>query len=379
MHYKAIRGFNLPIHRYLGLWIGMVLAMVGLTGSILVFQPELEQASITWQHGVIVPQDHRLALAEVLSRLKAHYISEAPISILSIDFSRVPNLPDLVKIKNPVHESIEVLVNPYTGEILGDRRENNLSFKWIHKLHDHLLIGKIYNIDLGKIIVGVTAFLFLTINLTGTVLWDGWRKLKQGFSIQWQAKPRRIHYDIHKVVGIFAVVFLSLTAFTGFLWSFKLAKPIAHFVTFSHTDMLERLPTSIGSLNWDTLNIADILQKADAALPGAPTTRIKFPEKPGDSLKIHKKFPQERSKMGHSRVTIEPVTGNVLEVKNGLYLPLYQRVLLWFEAIHDGTFAGLPTRILYGVVGTTPLILFVTSLGMYIYRRPKVKKITLIH
>jgi uncharacterized iron-regulated membrane protein len=77
--------------------------------------------------------------------------------------------------------------------------------------------------------------------------------------------------------------------------------------------------------------------------------------------------------MGHSWVAIDPYSGNLLEVKNGLNLPPYRLILNIFEEIHYGTFAGWPSRTIYLLVGISPLVLFVTSLVMYSYRRPKLK------
>ncbi len=376
MRYKEIRQFNFPLHRYLGLAIGIILAIVGLTGSALVFQSELDHAAVTLQYGRIVPEAYRLSPEVVLNKVKTKTIdaNKEAIVIASIDLATASDLPDKVKIRLSNNESIEIFVNPYTGNILGDRPDHNL-FKWIYQLHDHLLIGKIGNLEIGKIIVGIIAFLFLVINLTGVILWDGWRKLPQGFTIQWQAKSLRLNYDIHKVVGILAVIFLTFTAFTGFLWNFKLDKPLARLITRSSTRLrpttLESKPTKDCSI----LSLTAILQIADAALPNAVTTKIKLPETPNEVFKVHKKFPQEHGQMGHSRVAIDPYSGEILELKNGLNLPLYQQVLDSFEEIHYGTFAGLPTRILYVLVGVTPLILLITGLVMYIHRHPKVKKL----
>ncbi|QZZ21900.1 PepSY domain-containing protein [Leptothermofonsia sichuanensis E412] len=41
-----------------------------------------------------------------------------------------------------------------------------------------------------------------------------------------------------------------------------------------------------------------------------------------------------------------------------------------FKKVHDGTFAGFPTRILYLLIGITPLMLLATGFFMYGYRRP---------
>ncbi|NJP08375.1 MAG: PepSY domain-containing protein [Leptolyngbyaceae cyanobacterium RU_5_1] len=370
MRYKDIRQFNFPLHRYLGLVVGVIFAIVGLTGSALVFQHELDQAAIALQYGAIVPKEHRLSPEAVLDQVNDRYAHQEPIAIAAIEIARSSTVPDKVKIKSVNGEPVEVLVNPYTGDVIGERHESTL-FKGIHQLHDHLLIGKIGNVELGKMIVGSAAFLFLVINFTGVVLWDGWRKLDQGFKIKWHAKPLRVNYDIHKVVGIVAAIFLTLTALTGFLWNFKLDKPLAHLITASPSHQDVKKSEANGVSGRAVLSVAEVLRIADAALPGAMTTKIKLPEKPNDVFKVHKKFPQERWAMGHSRVAIAPCRGNVLEVKNGLNLSPYEQILRSFEEIHYGTFAGLPTRILYVLIGITPLILLVTSLVMYTYRRPK--------
>lgn len=74
MRYKDIRQFTFPLHRYLGLGIGLICAIVGLTESILVFQHELDQAIVLSQYGAIIPQVHRLSPETVLERVNASYV-----------------------------------------------------------------------------------------------------------------------------------------------------------------------------------------------------------------------------------------------------------------------------------------------------------------
>jgi uncharacterized iron-regulated membrane protein len=373
MRYKQIRQFIVPLHRYLGLGIGIIFAIVGLTGSVLVFQHELEQAAITLRYNAIVPQPHRLSPEAVLKHVETHYGNQENIAIAAIDLAPTPTTPDKVKIKPLNQPSLELLVNPYTGEILGEANENRF-FKWMHKLHDRLLIGRIGSFDPGKIIIGVSAFLALVINLTGVILWDGWRRLHQGFQVKWQAKPLRLNYDIHKVVGILAALFLSLTALTGFLWSFKLDKPLAHWITASPPHLSIQRPASVGRPGQSTLSITEILHIADTALPAAVTTRIRLPEQSNQVFKVHKKLLQEKSTTGHSQVVIDGYSGKILEIKNELHRSSHEQVLNIFKKVHDGTFAGLPTRILYLLTGITPLMLLATGFFMYGYRRPDILK-----
>lgn len=41
MRSKPLRNFMFYLHRYLGFFLGLVLVVIGLTGSLLVFQHEL--------------------------------------------------------------------------------------------------------------------------------------------------------------------------------------------------------------------------------------------------------------------------------------------------------------------------------------------------
>ncbi len=43
MNSKKIRDLTFTLHRYLGLAVGLVLIIVGLTGSLLVFEKEIDQ------------------------------------------------------------------------------------------------------------------------------------------------------------------------------------------------------------------------------------------------------------------------------------------------------------------------------------------------
>jgi uncharacterized iron-regulated membrane protein len=53
---RKFRNLAFLLHRYLGLMAGFLLVFIGLTGSLLVFKPEIEQFIITQQVGSITPE-----------------------------------------------------------------------------------------------------------------------------------------------------------------------------------------------------------------------------------------------------------------------------------------------------------------------------------
>ncbi|OUL26107.1 PepSY-associated TM helix domain-containing protein [Nostoc sp. 106C] len=354
-----LRHLAFQLHRYLGLAAGLVIMVVGLTGSLLVFEEEISHFLLELQFGKIVPQQQQVSVISVIDRVKAAY----PDPNLNFSFLGLPQEPDEaihIELQSPNKPTLEVIVNPYTGKILGDRLREYAIMSVIYNLHYSLLAG-----DTGIAIAGIAALLLFILCITGIFLWPGWRKLIPGFKIKWNAHIKRTNFDIHKVAGIITAVFLALTAFTGFCWNFyTYAEPVIYAVTFSPKPV-EPLSKLIPGKS--PIALAEILQRADAALPGAAITYIGFPTSPEAVFMVGKKFPEEKE-VWRSRVYLDQYTGEVLHVRNSRSLPVGEEVVDAFNPLHYGTFGGLPTRILYIFVGFAPTILFVTGFVMWRYR-----------
>ncbi|WP_017653590.1 PepSY-associated TM helix domain-containing protein [Fortiea contorta] len=363
MNSKPLRNTVFYLHRYIGLFVGLILIIVGLTGSLLVFQKELNQFQIRQEFGQVIPQEQRVPIDTVLENIKTSFASQPNFKLSGINTPPDPHIPYRAFLQSPKEERLEVFVNPYTGVVMGSRQWEKTIIGLTYKLHYQLLAG-----DIGQIIVGIAALLLLILSITGIVLWPGWRKLIAGFKIKLQAHPKRVNFDIHKVTGVVAAVFLTMIAFTGFCWNFyDQAQPTIHAVTFTP---IRPTPVSQPIAGKSALSLTEILPKADAALPGAITTFIRLPQKPDGVFLIGKKLPQENSDdYGESRVYLNQYTGEILQLTNGLKLSRADHVLSWFTPMHYGTFGGLTTRILYVFVGIAPLILLFTGFVMYRYHR----------
>ncbi len=358
-----IRRLAFKLHRYLGLAAGLVIAIVGLTGSLLVFESEINHFLLQFQFGQIVQQQQQVSILSVIDNVKAAY-PDPNLALSYLGLPQEPDAPIQVEMQFPNKPTLEVVVNPYTGKILGDRNSEYAIMSVIYNLHYSLLAG-----DIGVAIVGIAALLLLILSITGIMLWPGWRKLITGFKIKWNAHIKRTNFDFHKVAGIITAIFLALTAFTGLCWNFyTYAEPVIYAVTFSPIPVE---PQSQPIPRKSPIALADILQRADAAIPGAATTYISFPTSPKAVFMVGKRFPEEKE-VWRSRVYLDRYTGEVLRVRNSRSLSVGDEVMDAFNPLHYGTFSGLPTRILYIFVGLAPTFLFVTGFVMWRYRyRPK--------
>lgn len=357
-----LRSFAFYLHRYIGLVAGLLLIIVGLTGSLLVFADEIDHFLLTRQIGHITPQGERVSIESVLDTVKVAYSDRPELEPSVIRTMPKPDIPYQVLLKSPQDKRTEVNINPYTGVIMGSRMWDYTFRTLTFKLHYQLLAG-----ETGSQILGVVALLLFILSTTGVILWPGWRRLISGFKIKWNAHPKRVNFDIHKVAGIIAAVFLALSGFTGFYFNFNaFVRSIIYAVTFTPNPPN---PVSQPIASKAALNLTQLLLKADTALPEAMTTYVVLPTKPEDVLIVGKKLLQESWKYGFSQVELDQYTGEVLRLKNGLEAPLGDKILNSFLPLHFGTFGGLPTRILYVFVGLTPLILFITGFSMWWFRR----------
>jgi uncharacterized iron-regulated membrane protein len=365
MNSKKIRNLAFSLHRYIGLAVGIILVIIGLTGSLLVFQKELDSILVKQKFEQVIPQSPTVSLDVVANSVTQAYTNQSDwkLSQFVLYYDR-----DIyrVRLSNSKDQQLEVFVNAYTGKILGDRLRNQSFFGRVYELHYSLLAGPI-----GFVIVGIAAFLMCILAITGLLLWSGWRNLISGFKIKLNASTKRKNYDIHKVVGIIALIFLVFTGFTGFIWNFyEQTEPAIYALTSTPK------PPEVKSIvtGKESLAISEIIEKAIATIPEAKPSSISIPTKPDEVFTVYLKQPQDAQYYAN-KVDLDRYSGKVLHVINSKTAKFGDRLLNVFVPMHYGTFGGLPTRILYIFVGLSPTILFMTGLVMYsLRRRPQAVK-----
>ncbi|MEH2064876.1 MAG: PepSY-associated TM helix domain-containing protein [Nostoc sp.] len=376
MSNKKLRNFVLTLHRYIGLAVGLIAILVGLTGSLIVFQREINEFQLHQQFGTILPKGdaygnpkwERLSLEVILDIVKAAYVKQSEMALQRVYLPTKPDDLFNVVISIPSNDWVEVYVNPYTGSILGDSLHPNAVQHFIqivYELHTSLKLG-----NLGLQILGIVGLVMSIVVITGIILWPGWRNLISGFKIKWNAHPKRLNFDLHKVSGITTAIFLLLTFFTGFAWNLGYVDPVIRAITFSPS-----LPEliSVAIAGQPPLPLSQQVKTAQLALPDGALRSIDLTTDPKAPLRLRLKLPQEREEYGKSNVYLDQYSGQVLRVDNSLKASLGDKILNSFEPLHYGIFGGLLTRILYVFVGLAPLILFITGFIMWWYRKRKQK------
>jgi uncharacterized iron-regulated membrane protein len=357
MKKNSARNLIFSFHRILGLILGFVISIVGLTGSLLVFEGEIDRWIDSGRFGNITPVGEVLALDQIVEVVQTAY-PKWRIQAIDLPISdRGRAFP--VQMVASDDESHQVYIDPYTGKVLGDRTHAESYFSKVYAWHSSLAAG-----EAGRISVGIASGLLVVLVVTGVMLWPGWRKLTAGFKIKWNAHPKRLNFDLHKVSGITMAVFLSFAAFTGFCWTFSdWANPAIYALTLSPYQEEDEIAVMAPQPGQSMVSPQRLLQQAIQVSPSFKAASLRFPESETEPFRVYGK--------ANEIVYLHPYTGNVLKTKlSDQEKTLGDRITGSFSALHLGTFAGLPSRILYLLVGLSPLMLFITGFIMWRNRKP---------
>jgi uncharacterized iron-regulated membrane protein len=353
-----VRQIAFKLHRYVGMMVGIILTIVGLTGSFLVFGHEIDHLR-NLPLMEVVPQGDRVSIDSILEPVKKAYPN---LKLSSIDLPRKPEETYKVGMASPDDKWIDVYVHPYTGAILGKRQWGQTLMTFIYDIHMTLLAGEI-----GEMVVGFCGILLLILGVTGLILWPGWKKLTPGFKIRWNSPARLLNYDIHKVGGIFSAVFLVAIAFSGAAIIFhEQFEPAVYWLT--GTPKPAEVKSTIIA-NSPPSSLETVLQKANAALPGGEITFIALPKKPDGVFRVTKKLAGEAHPSGRNRIYLDQYSAKVLRVDNALVAPIATKIMNVLFPLHIGAYGGLVMRIIYVFVGLAPMVLFITGFVLWRQRQ----------
>jgi uncharacterized iron-regulated membrane protein len=378
---KTFKKIASQLHLWLGISSGLVVFIVALTGSILVFEEELEPVIYRKFHVVEVPEGKSPLPLDNLREVVASRYPKQRVARIEIE----PQ-PDRTVIFGLVKgrkekDVFSVAVNPYTAEIADTRRENDAFFRIVLQLHRYLCLE-----DTGKAITGVACVLFIVIMFTGLILWWPNRKqTKQRLTIKWGAKFKRLNWDLHAVFGFYVLPFTFLIALTGLVWSYKWVNNMIYLTFDGKPQQKREAPANIGIANglWSGSNalsngtnrtsgtLAKITAETNRLLAHPGSIQFTLPESDSLSITVSKAnddasianvvdflyFDQNDGKLISKRLYDDETTG--MKVRR-LVFP-----------VHTGSLWGWPTKILALMVALITATLPVTGVVIWVGRKFK--------
>ena len=207
-----LRRAAFQVHLWSGVGVGLYIAVISVSGAVLVYRSELRQ-TFDPQPLVVAVAGDRLSVEALTEAAQASY----PDDSVSIFFD--PEDPTLAATISVNRDGVvqQKFFDPYTGEDLGHALPLGWRLTtWLLDLHDNLLYG-----DTGRAVNGVGALLMTLLSVTGAfVWWPGIQSWRRSLTVDRRANWRRMNWSLHSSFGIWTVVFVLLWGVPGISLSF---------------------------------------------------------------------------------------------------------------------------------------------------------------
>ena len=365
----TLRKIFLKIHLYISLWLGAFLVIAGLTGSILVYEHTLDKFFNSESMLIEHPGNQSKSIAELINSANLQSpIKGAPSHI------QLPTSPDealIIRYQMPAegnhkghnHHFYELMLNQYTGEVIGQRDQFTSLMGLVLRLHFNLFAD-----ETGQLIMGITSLLTLLLIMTGIYIW--WPKLKHlkaAFIIKRNASPTRFNFDLHKTVGIYTALILFSVSLSGVHFNMPyLFRPIVNY--FSPVDNMRVAVVSEKVMDV-SISTETAINIAEQIFPGIEVKRVSFPANKTGVYMVMGKQIDEMSDKGTTILWVDQYSGKVLKVKDPHQLSPGNAFLNIQLPLHNGEILGEPGRVLVLIAGFAPLLLMITGVIHWLKKR----------
>ena len=213
----GLRACWVQIHLWLGLTLGVLGVLIGISGSLLVFDHDIDAIFNPQRYAVSGPQ---VALSYSAYAANAAQALEGRGRAAFVRLPEEAGMPVVVIVRGRGDGggNFRVYIDPPTGRVL-DTVPGGGFFGWLHSFHENLTLREYY----GREIIGAVGIAMLISSLSGLYLWwptrGRWREAL-GFRRGLTA-TRNLHY----VCGFYGFIVLAMLSFTGF--SSRIRRPDA--------------------------------------------------------------------------------------------------------------------------------------------------------
>jgi uncharacterized iron-regulated membrane protein len=235
---------------------------------------------------------------------------------------------------------------------------------WLVDLHHHLFAG-----ETGELVVGTAGICGLLFVLTGVILW--WRTRK---TFEFRLLPKRLSRPAivrhHRDLGLVMAPLLLLSTFTG---SSMVFKPVSTLVLGPGAPAA--LAGSIGPPAAPKVALDErvdwraIVMAAHARFPDAEFRMLTLPKDGGGLITIRMRQPEEWLPNGRTTLWFAADTGRLVEARDALSLPAQAQGYNLFYPLHAAKVGGLPYRLLMTLSGLTLLLLGTLTVWTFWFKR----------
>ncbi|MCT2409879.1 PepSY domain-containing protein [Chryseobacterium antibioticum] len=381
---SILRKTAYQLHLWLGLTSGLIVVIMAVTGCILAFEKELKHTLHPEKYFVKTIKKEKLQFSDL--KLKAEQALPDSLKVSRVEISSDPSRSYAFRSLKMDKEALtywgsyihyyRVYVDPYTGKVLEVENAKNDFFEIVMDLHRRLLLGE----KIGKTITGYSTLILAIMLFSGLVIWFprkmNKKAMKGMFLIKTSAKWKRVNYDMHNVLGFYAVIPLCLIAYAALIWNFedfdKWVKKTLNGKAKTEQKAKSTIPSEEPSDQRNILNIVG--NRVEKSLADKKSALISFPKTEEGTYYAEVTYGNKQYQ--NEQFTFDQYSGKILKHQSYKDKNIGDGTALRERNydLHTGTIFGMTGRILYLFAGMIAASLPITGFIMYLNRKKKKPK-----
>jgi uncharacterized iron-regulated membrane protein len=354
------------IHLWTGVVLFVPLVVLGLTGSLLVFEDELNSAfgpSHRAAGGAVRPTSEIIAAARSVA--PAGFVPvgyTAPIALDGVAVVRLsPGRRD-----TPGADMVRIRIDPVSLETIPEKPTDIL--RQIFFLHSTLLMKN----REGRQLVGWLGLAMLVMGVSGLTNWWPRRGQWRGaFSISKQAYGFRLHRELHGAAGIWGLVVFVAVSLAGVCLAFpETARSVIDLVLPARDLRGRAAGLKVEPIaGVQPADIDEAIALARGTAPGAEPGFAFLPARADQPFLIGLLRADQQMKAPAVTIVVDPWSRRVIEVLDPREYSIGERILAWQHALHAGQALGWVWKLLVFLCGLLPLLFAVSGVTMWRLRR----------
>ncbi|MGL4280642.1 MAG: PepSY domain-containing protein [Albidovulum sp.] len=322
------------LHSLFGLTLSVYLGFIFLTGTLLVFSPELDWLRYSAMR-VTPAAEGKLAWGRIYDAAAEARPGWDIVRIIRKDGPRTAD--KVVMLEPGKNGDHHIWVDPYRAVVQGETNTFNFQSALL-VLHESLFIkGR-----LGKFVVTVMALPMTAAVIAGLFtyrrFWTGFFRLPR-----FGARRRAVLSDLHRLIAVWSLIFfLPLAATT--LWYFVENLGLSANTEYLHrTEKREKLLPD----GFDGARLDAAVKLVEEAMPALRISELALPRRKFEPLVFQGQMTAPLVRRRENAVHVDPTSLTVMATHRAEDLSLHQRISAAADPIHFGDFGGLTTRILW--------------------------------
>jgi uncharacterized iron-regulated membrane protein len=343
----AARKLWRSVHLYIGLTAGAVLAILGVTGSLLVFADRIDRLVDPRVAVEARSMSRRASPDEAVTAIVRRY-GARPTALFPPKEGQGSYRALLREAGVGGPQIREVLVNASNADVVAGRVRGTYLVSVIHGLHSDLMLGRA-----GTHLLAVVSLLALFSMGSGFYLW--WPRggaFRKALAFRWQRHAAALNFEVHRISGFYLIPVMFAVAASGLY----LVLP----VPFS------AVVADVATVTTDPV-VRSRIQSGAVALPS-----YSLPEADDDAYEAW--FIRSDAANGGSEgaLWMDPHSGEVLRIRDPADLGAGDRFLDLQIDLHSGRIMGPVGEGLVFLTGLAMPVFYGT--GIYLWRKRRVHR-----